>query len=439
LIRPPVCSGAAPQRDFTEFESHRKTSFVKRTKNGDTPGQQHRYNALNTLEKSSLFLENMSIQTTFSYKLEEHTRVAKLNRAVLPTWMTVSILAVSTVPVIAAFVLGEDISYWILSFGVLAVAAYSWFSQRQKQRFGFDSEQTMIATADFLSISRNHHRFETKWHRYVSFEETIDAYVLKTEAGYYCLIPKRAIPDKRAAEFRKWIQQVNDDSQSNQSQPVPLYQEMVADYHEDQCSPIYRFKICEEDWSAAIDSPLRDVENPPVAEDSKEPRNIEIKHWMVISFFLATLLISAFAQWSETSNTRALILPTIATPIMMLSTMFRINQATIKNRNRLLSTEFPENEIRLVEDGWLLGNHSSMSFREWQGVTGIFENDGSVGFSYTLGATELLPKRIFDSPESMAQFLNKAIAWRTDSQPKQGNFAQAVESDNPFQSPASRP
>ena len=371
------------------------------------------------------------LNTSFQYSNAETKAVKALNHALgTPAWKVWGATAISLTPsLLLVFLTGNlfVITCGLVCVGILIVAMI-WAMMKAQVN---DLQKTeLVLLEDFIRQTTDHTVTETSWSCFQSYKEQSIGFFLVNEVGNHFLIPSRAIPNEQMETFRSLLQKVGTEIPPVDHVILPLYQELKNL----PASELTEFEYHKSDLeNMAADWKVLNQESQP---------NRRSNHGLVMVLLLSlavgfSMLLFDMPRPIFRANrldTYQLLLVVAAfiLPFIMLTIVLKISKRFRSTKEHRIPKE--KSMFALRADGWLVGNHLSMTFHDWRDIVDLYESSTCYGFKTKQNLLVFLPKRIFANESAQQDFINQASELHRRSQ-SQNAQVSAVESDNPYQTP----
>ncbi len=96
-----------------------------------------------------------------------------------------------------------------------------------------------------------------------------------------------------------------------------------------------------------------------------------------------------------------------------------------------------QNSMKLMSNGWAIGNPNSCQFFDWRDIHAFYHNKSCFGFRTFNDLVQVIPKRIFETPEEAETLFNTAISFRREHLRSFEDKPVGREAGNPYQPPFS--
>ena len=393
------------------------------------------------------------MQFSFRYTDDEYLETRRLNKLTgMPRWKSYALSALCLLPSFGLILLTQSMvailaaSALMLAIVALSIMAFS------REKLLVDKHEHFLKLDPFSKHElQSHSEFETRWDYYDEYQE-VPSYFLFRRLERFTAIPKRVISDQDLGEFQSYCEQVRqstgaDDEQqiddsANDTPAVPLYHRLFP-------APIppdvFTFSYLADDLQAAVSDPLKPIEESNILDPSqnKSPSQPRTRQKMFGIFWLAVFLTSLFYATSAIPNGAerwttfgiALLVAAIILPFILIKLVNAIYRARVKKSQPKVPRD--QNSMRLLENGWAIGNPKSCQFFDWRDVHSFYQNKFCFGFRTFNDLVQVIPKRIFSDTQQAETFLNRAISFRREHLRSFEEKTVGIETGNPYQPPTS--
>ena len=388
------------------------------------------------------------MRITFRFTDNEYRQYRQLNRtATTPRWKSYLLALLCLVPSFC-LILGTKSLIAILAaatilISVLAIAIASVFGDKPMV-----DKHDHVLTIDESTIleSQSHSRWQTRWDYYDKFQEDESFYLLG-RLDRYTAVPKRSIETSQRDQFASYCNQINEDSDAEPEpgSTVPLFTELFASSNQFE---VFEFAYLAGDLTAAMSDRLLRVdllnhpESPNDESTSKPSRGQSLfgRFWLgVFSVILVYIFVSMTSQVPRSQQWTLWQFVYLVLAIILPFKLMRWLNRWLRARQKRNHARVPTDPIsmQLMPGGWAIGNPKSCQFFDWRDIESFYQNQFCFGFHTFNDLVQIIPKRIFSTPDESEQFLNRAVSLRREHLRSFAPTAVAVETGNPYQAPIS--
>lgn len=388
----------------------------------------------------------------FQLEQEEKDYLNKLNKVRMTTPLKlIGVITAAVSPSILILVLLE--SWFVLGLAILFVSILLWTGVRQLQRPPAKVDRGIALSPTAITETVGKARTTIKWDRVDDIRESRFGFLFERK-DRFSLLPRRVMDSTQADEVREFLLKIRNEPE-NGHLPLPEFNDYFI--HRDG-GEAHRYKYRDDDVGNNF-APLIVRINPKELSVNDVARRMKPrKNWFrfaLLALSVVPLGILTSMAMHNHDFSAGLMIVALTFPFLFLfgGSLF---ERWITRRN-LPRIPREENVVRILTDGWAVGDENAVSFSRWSKSTEFFLSQTFVGIRSESQIVQLIPVRAFFSsdaqkgPRSKQQrredatavfnFLQNAInAWREQILEDERETATdpatvQAETGNPYQAP----
>lgn len=374
------------------------------------------------------------MQITYRFTPQEYKSFRRLNNmSGMAKWKAYLLATICLLPsLLLVWLSGSKFALMAFGLMVLTILGLSLLAMFRQPATADQHDHIMTFTPTSKHEMSSYSEFESDWRTYDEFIETETDFRFR-KLQRFTVIPKRIFDASQADTFRSYAVQANE-AVNDEAPPVELYTRLLVAPND---STIVEFAYQHDDINNALSEQLAVVleTDTPAKPKGKWSGFLWLGIFLLILFYLWRSLDGELVSEGPLDFVPFLYLGVaVVLPFFLIRGLNTFLRAAAKKSSGAVPTEL--NHMRLMQNGWAIGSPRGALFYDWRDIEAIYQNKACIGLKTMNDLVQIIPKRIFESPDAAQRFLDQIIDLRRQQNRAIEEPIMATETGNPYQPPA---